>query len=176
MNGSAFPHPESSSVGESVPISQAAFSQLYDQYAPILFGIIAAIVGDESEAVRLLETTFVKIRLQFGHRPKSESQFIWLLSIARHTALEATKSQKKSDPSVRRFTSTGKLTAAIKNDTIASIAGRRTLAPTANELLDAVLFKDCTPEEAVSANGLPVSTARQQLRMAMQPFRTPKTV
>jgi hypothetical protein len=40
---------------------EGAFALLYDAYAPLLFGIIVRIVGDEKEAENLLQDTFVKI-------------------------------------------------------------------------------------------------------------------
>lgn len=158
--------PEISSANEPAAFDQAAFSSIYDQYAPILLGVIDAIVQDEAESVGLLETTFIQIRSQFGDfRPDRQPLFVWLLSIARSVALEAKQSPGKRGSSVRQLTVVGNLLEATP---IARITRPFSVL---NELLDAVLLRNCTPEEAVSSIGLPVATARQQLRLALRQFR-----
>ena len=164
--------PESLSPSEVVTINQTTFSQLYDQYAPALLGVISAIVGDETEAVRLLEVTFVRVRTEFGRtKPENQPLFVWLLSIARSVALDAVKNQQTiPDP-----TNTGKVMMVVSVSANASTDTGTQGSSSANDLLNAVLFRNCTPEEAVSAVGLPAATARQQLRQAMQQLRTPGT-
>lgn len=159
-------HPEPSIPPEFVALNRAAFSQLYDQYAPALLGVITAIVGDETEAARLLEVTFTEIRSQFGQsKPPGQPLFVWLLSMARRTASEASKSPKpkQPDPAALGLTDPEKKVRAPG-------------AHPTNELLAAVLFQNCTPEEAASLVGLPVETARQHLRLAMRQWRTSGTV
>lgn len=172
--------PESLSPGEVVTINQTTFSQLYDQYAPALLGVISAIVGDETEAVRLLEITFVRVRTEFGRtKPENQPLFVWLLSIARSTALEATEGQTKPGMTVLRFTDMGWVTTGSSTRNGPATAATDTHSPTPSpmsELLDAVLIKNCAPEEAASLVGLPVTTARQHLRSAMQQFRASGTV
>lgn len=175
-------HPDSSHREPSFPgsaaIDQVAFSRLYDQYAPALLGVIAATVRDEAEAIRLLEITFVKISAQFGQsRPASQPLFVWLLSIARSVASEAAKNSETAGPAHLQLTSTGQVDTVVINNLTAPVAGTQNPASSpVSELLDAVLYKNCTPEEAVSAFGLPVASARQQFRLAMQQLRASGTV
>lgn len=176
MTHSDSSHPEPSSPG-SVAIDQLTFSRLYDQYAPALLGVIAAIVHDEAEAIRLLESTFMKVSTQFEQaRPESQPLFIWLLSIARSLALEATKSPRTADLTNLRLTDTGRVDMVAMNKATAPVAGNRPALSPTNELLDAVLYKNCTLEEAASSVGLPVASARQQFRLAMQQLRRSGTV
>lgn len=164
-------HRESSSPG-SAAIDQVAFSRIYDQYAPALLGVITAMVRDEAEAIRLLEITFVKIGAQFGQsRPESQPLFVWLLSIARSVASETTESARTTGPAIFQLTGTGQMDTVVINKPTAPVAGTQPALSPRNELLDAVLYKNCTPEEAVSAVGLPVASARQQFRLAMQQLR-----
>lgn len=155
------------------PVSedQAHFSSLYDQYATKLLGIISTIVHDKTEAVRLLEITFTKIRSQLGQpRPAGQPVFIWLLTVARSTALEANQKAPKSARPAPLLSADGKVitgsvnTSDVKESKSVSFAGK--------DLIDAVLFQNCTPEEAVTKLGLPQEAARQQLRLAMQQLRT----
>ena len=176
MNRSSSSRPEPSSNG-IVLIDQAVFSQLYDQYAPALLGVIVATVRDEAQSIRALEATFVEIRLQYGRfKPESQPLFVWLLLIARRMALEAVKNQTETSSFALRLTDTGQV---MGESADASASVRETQSPAvspANKLLDAVLFRNCTPEEAASSAGLPVATARQQLRLAVQQLRTPGSV
>lgn len=170
MIRSDFSRSKPSSPGGSVAIDQVTFSQIYDQYAPALLGVITAIVRNEDEAVRLLEITFEQVCSRFEQfQPGRQPLFVWLLSIARSTALEAMKAPKKSDPLLPQFASIGN-----KPDVAVTDAQNAALSPT-NKLINAVLFENCTPEEAVLAIGLPVETARQQLRLTMQQLRTSRT-
>lgn len=158
-----------------VAIDQATFSQLYDRYAPALLGVITGIVCDEAEAVKVLSSTFAQIRLEFGKpRPGNQPLFVWLLSIARTNALEAKKSQSPSTPPAPQRRDAGNQILGLlpsKNGRSAVVTGRKPVQSPVNELINAVLFRNCTPEEAASSIGLPVDTARQQLRLAMQELR-----
>jgi DNA-directed RNA polymerase specialized sigma24 family protein len=143
---------------------------VYDRYAPLLLGVIMKIVMDKDEAISLLEQTFVKIhsdiaQFQAGKQPL----FTWLLSIARCKALEALKERKQVPVTMLTMTTTGKVVPLSMNTTAVPAN-----SPDARlkELLDSVLYKNCTPEEAAAAVGLPVETARQQLRLAMQLMRS----
>ena len=177
MTLSDFSQPTSPSTHNASPLDPATFSQLYDQYASALLGVIAAIVCDETEALRLLEITFTRIRLQFSEpRSKNQPLFVWLLSIARATALDARKSHDKMAVPVFRLTDSGKVvreTATPGSSTTFLSSTSTVLASSTQALLNAVLFKNCTPEEAASSIGMPVATARQQLREAVQQLRTP---
>ena len=158
-------------------LDQDAFSQLYDQYAPTLLGVIAAIVCDETEAERLLEITFTRIRLRFSEvRSNNQPLFVWLLSIARTTALESTQQQRKPKVPVFKLTESGGVVADVliqRNVPVFFTSTRTLVSSSMRALLDAVLLKNCTPEEAASSIGMPVATARKQLREAMQQLRTP---
>lgn len=151
----------------------SAFSALYDRYASVILGVIKRIVEDEQDAIRLLEVTFVKGRSQISEfQPARQPLFTRLLTIARHTALDALKARKAVHSPVVQLTSSGKVFIPDQNNTTSkSCASTRPVDFRLKELLDTVLFKNCTPEEASATLGLPVDLARQQLRLAVQQLR-----
>lgn len=155
--------------------NQLAFSTLYDRYAAILLGIITKIISDKTEAITLLETTFTRIREQIDEfRPGKQPLFLWLFQIARTTAQEALKERQKAKAVSIQLTGDGKV---IRPDWTQnrSKAGIEPAEPQWKTFIEAILFKNCTPEEAATSVGLPVETVRQQLRFAMQQLRnTPK--
>ena len=159
--------------GGAMVDNQLDFSTLYDRYAPALLGVILRIISDEREAHTLLETTFRKVRSEIGHfKPEKQPVFTWLLQIARSTALEALNERRQVPEPVMQLTATGNVITRHKNTTpepadfVANTTDSRL-----SLLLDSVLFKNCTPEEAAVSVGLPVETVRQQLRLAMQQLR-----
>jgi len=91
-----------------------------------------------------------------------------LLSLTRKTIADALQARSKVPSPAFQLTSTGNVTLS-PNRTVPAGSFRTGSTDTQlKELLDAVLFKKCTPEEAAHSIGLPVETARQQLRLAMQ--------
>lgn len=155
--------------------NQLAFSALYDRYAPLLLGIITPIVhNNELEATMLLEKTFVKVRLQITQfKPEEQSLFIWLLRIGRQTAVDALMERKKQWPSSLQLTATDGVLASSSQHSTPALVQTAAVSDDLQlkKLLDAVLFKNCTPEEAAVSLGLPAESAKQQLRLAMQQIR-----
>lgn len=148
----------------------SAFAALYDQYASILLGVITKIIHDEQEALSLLETTFKKVRTRIKEfQPGKQPLFVWLLIIARCTAIDALMSRKAVKASTLRVTTSGRVVLSSSQQTNTPVHPSDLQR---KALVDAVLFKNCTPEEAAVSLDIPTEIARQQLRLAMQQFRT----
>ncbi|WP_425290709.1 RNA polymerase sigma factor [Spirosoma linguale] len=150
------------------------FATLYDRYAPALLGVITRIVSDNELAIELLATTFINVRSEIStYRPEKQPIFSWLLVVARRIALDALREQAQSSTRVVQLTSTGKVVALPTNWPKAPVrSAADETNPKLTELLNSVLFKNCTPEEAARTLGLPVETARQQLRQALKQLRS----
>ncbi|MVM30858.1 sigma-70 family RNA polymerase sigma factor [Spirosoma sp. HMF4905] len=156
--------------------NQLAFSKLYDRYGAILLGIIMKIVFDKTEAVSLLETTFTTIRLRIDQfRPGKQPLFLWLLQIARSTALEALNEHGRAKTVPLQLTKTGEIINPAWQKSSPNLSGDRLtnlVDSQSKALLDSILFENCTPEEAANSIGIPVELARQKLRVALQQLRT----
>ncbi len=65
--------------------SRTRLLDLYDQYAPALYGLLLRILKDPSQADHLLERTFVKVGevLQSNQLPPATNRLSWLLTLAR---------------------------------------------------------------------------------------------
>lgn len=152
-----------------------AFSALYDRYAASLLGVITKIVhDDELEASVLLEKAFVKIQSQIVHVDSAkQSLFVWLLDISRQTAIDALKERRTQSRSATQLTATNqvRITPPHKRTSNSVPVVTDSIDPQLKKLLDSVLFKSCTPEEAAASLGIPAESARQQLRLAMQQIR-----
>ena len=160
--------------GGRTSTKQVDFSALYDRYAPALLGIITRIISDEKEAVKLLEVTFTKVWSEIDQfKPEKQPIFTWLLTIARTTALNALDNRRKTETPVFQLTETGKVVPLQKDSTPAPVGfSRDSTDPRLTELFTSVLFKNCLPEEAAASIGMPIESARQELRLAMQQLRS----
>ncbi|MES3016842.1 MAG: sigma factor [Bacteroidota bacterium] len=87
-----------SSVKVSQSTDSTAYSSLYDNYAPVLYGVIFRIVKDQATAERLLEKTILKIwKTRAAHDAKKLAFSTWMINIARNFAtFEATDNKKDS--------------------------------------------------------------------------------
>ena len=72
-----------------------AFHQLHRRYRVALLGSIQLIVNDAEQANDLLQDTFVKVWQRFHlYDPAKSGLFNWLLTVARHTALDFARRNK----------------------------------------------------------------------------------
>ncbi len=153
---------------------QLDFSILYDRYAPVLLGVIMKIISDKTEALAILETTFTKVLSEIGmFNADKQPVFVWLLTIARSAASDALNARKQVLIPVFQLTTSGNVITS-PTSVVSLVTGFGANSPSGQlkELLDSVLFKNCTPEEAATSVGIPVDMARRQLRLAMQQLRT----
>ncbi len=173
MSRQTVSHQNSDASGEHTVTKQLDFSTLYDRYAPALLGVITRIVSDKDESIRLLESTFMKVRLEINQfNAEKQPVFAWLLNIARKEAAEFLNQREKGQTAVFELSANGKVMPLQKNTTPAPRPFRSDLTdPRLTELVDSVLFENCTPEEAAGSVGFPVELARQQLRRAVQQLR-----
>ncbi|MEP7318586.1 MAG: sigma-70 family RNA polymerase sigma factor [Panacibacter sp.] len=73
----------------------SAFAELYDKYAPALFGIIYKIVHDTSIGEELLQDVFVKVWKNIERYDAGKGTlFTWMLNIARNTCLDYLRSSE----------------------------------------------------------------------------------
>jgi len=76
-----------------------AFESLYDKYAAPLYTVILQILRTKEEAENVLKKVFTTIRNKVGEYDSEKgSIFIWMLHIARTTALAEIKSRNHTVP------------------------------------------------------------------------------
>ncbi|AKQ45618.1 hypothetical protein TH63_08095 [Rufibacter radiotolerans] len=75
--------------------NQTALSQVYDQYAAILLGVVTRIVHSPEIAEEVLKETFIAICTRIEVYDPSASRFLtWALALARGISIEAVKTGK----------------------------------------------------------------------------------
>lgn len=76
----------------------SGYEELYDNYAPLLYGIIYHIVKDQIMAEKVLEDTIVKIwKDKSSYESDTLNFFTWIMSIARSMAINTNNQYNKNN-------------------------------------------------------------------------------
>lgn len=156
-----------------------AFSYLYDNYSPALFGVINQIVRDKDAAADVLQEVFVNIWKKIGSYDESKGRlFTWMLNIARNAAIDKIRSKPyqnslKNQPLSETVNS---LSAnVVVNPQVDDFGLRRMvnkLKEEHRELIELSFFKGFTHEEISKILSLPLGTVKTRIRSALIQLRT----
>jgi RNA polymerase sigma-70 factor, ECF subfamily len=150
---------------------------LYEQYAPLLYGLIYKMVRDTATAEDLLQETFIKIWKNIDQFDAGKASFVtWLMTIARYTAIDYIRSRthrqqlKNQGLENVEYDSRGQFSMPV-----AETAGLRNLVsalePKYREVIELIYFKGYTQDEAAKALDLPLGTLKTRARYALQMLR-----
>jgi len=157
--------------------TRESFAELYDKYSPALYGIICKIINDATAAEDVLQEAFVKIWKNIDNYTEEKgSLFTWVLSIARHTAIDYLRS--KQHKFRQQIQNSGEHEyidrhAPVVAETVASgyrnIIAR--LEPKYRQVLDLVYFFGYTQDEVSKILDLPLGTVKTRARTGLQMLR-----
>ena len=149
---------------------------LYDEYSPVLYGVILKIVKSQKSAEQVIQEAFVKIWEGAEHHKNSKCQlFTWLINIARKTAIEHIRS---SDGNMEQLES--KISSETKIGTQRFFDNpevgpkkllKSKLIPDSKAIIDLIYFSGYTYEEIAEEIGLPKGEVNKRVRMAMIQLR-----
>lgn len=152
--------------------SQGAFNQVYEMYAPTLYGIILKIVKSEENAQDILQESFIKIWKNIDAYDASKGTlFTWMLRIARNTAIDHIRSKKNQDKiridddfvHIQKIPSDEKTSDHIGlRDVISS------LKPEYQHVIETVYIYGYTQEQASEKLNLPIGTVKSRIRKAIK--------
>jgi len=157
--------------------TRESFDELYEKYSPALYGIICKIVNDATAAEDVLQESFVKIWKNIDNYTEEKgSLFTWVLSIARHTAIDYLRSKQYKYRSQIQNTDINEYIekhTSIPAETEAS--GYRNiiakLEPKYRQVLDLVYFFGYTQDEVSKILDLPLGTVKTRARTGLQILR-----
>jgi len=156
-----------------------AFSYLYNNYSPALYGIINQIVPDKDIAADVLQDVFINIWKKISFYDETKGRlFTWMLNIARNAAIDKIRSKTYQN--------------SLKNqplpETVSSIIGNTVVDPQINdiglkklvnklkkehrELIELSYFQGFTHEEISKLLNLPLCTVKTRIRSALTQLRT----
>ncbi|SDM65251.1 RNA polymerase sigma-70 factor, ECF subfamily [Catalinimonas alkaloidigena] len=154
-----------------------AMGLLYDQYAPMLYGILVRMLRDEAMAQEVLHVSLINVWTQRAHYDPARGRlFTWLVTLCRHTALDALRSgvsQGRTRP--HQHTGEAQQGLPLRTETYGDGMGlTRVLVPLEDhyrDVIDLIYFEGLTPAEVQQRLNLPLGTVKSRLRTALQHLR-----
>ena len=156
-----------------------AFSYLYDNYSPALFGVINQIISNKEVAADVLQDVFVNIWKKIGLYDDTKGRlFTWMLNIARNAAIDKLRSRSYQD-SLKNQPLTENVN-TIKSNSVVNpqqndIGLKKQVSRLREEyrvLIDLSYFQGFTHEEISKILNLPLGTVKTRIRSALTQLRT----
>ena len=166
-------------VSQLLQQNDQAFSYLYDNYSPALFGVINQIISNKEIAADVLQDVFVNIWKKIGLYDDTKGRlFTWMLNIARNAAIDKLRSRSyqdslKNQPLAENVNTITANSAAnpLQND----IGLRKQVGKLKEEyrvLIDLSYYQGFTHEEISKILNLPLGTVKTRIRSALTQLRT----
>jgi RNA polymerase sigma-70 factor (ECF subfamily) len=158
--------------------NEQAFSYLYDNYSPALFGIISQIIPDKDLATDILQDVFINIwRKIDSYDPAKGRLFTWMLNIARNAAIDKIRSRPyqdslKNQPLAENVNTN---TANSVNADVNDVGLKKLISKLKQEyrvVVDLSYFQGFTHEEISKLLEIPLGTVKTRIRSALIQLRT----
>ena len=160
---------------------KAAFGQLYDRYAGLLFSIAMRVLRNESDAQDVIQEVFVQIWNKAASYDASVGKPLnWFITITRHRSIDRLRASN------RRFEYVHELTAALEEESPdpswspeVDLSERSIVVRTALQVLPAeqreaiemAFFGGLTHEQIASRVHQPLGTIKARIRRGMLKLR-----
>jgi RNA polymerase sigma-70 factor (ECF subfamily) len=159
--------------------NEQAFSYLYNNYSPALYGIINQIVPDKDIAADVLQDVFINIWKKISFYDENKGRlFTWMLNIARNAAIDKIRSKQyqnslKNQPLPEIVNSI--MANTVVNPQVNDIGLKKLinkLKQEYRELIELSYFQGFTHEEISKLLNLPLGTVKTRIRSALTQLRT----
>jgi len=157
--------------------SRKGFSELYDKYSAVLYGIICRIIKDTTAAEDVLQEAFVKVWKNIEQYDEGKGTFFtWLLNITRYTAIDHLRSrQHKQELRNQSLGDNEYIQDTFYVHINEEYTGLRNLVaklePKYREIIDLVYFWGYTQDDVSKMLNLPLGTVKTRARMGLQILR-----
>lgn len=163
---------------------KVAFAQLYDRFAPPIFGLLLHILRSHAEAEEVLQDAFWQVWKQaFRFEAERGSPFTWVVTIARRKAIDRLRANARHLTRINEAQAAGvadefdALTGFEKAETRdTGTAVREALALLRTDervAIQLAFFDGLSHVEIATALGLPVGTVKARIRRGMAKLQRP---
>jgi RNA polymerase sigma-70 factor, ECF subfamily len=157
----------------------SALEHLYDRHARLAYGLAYRMVSDSNVAEDIVQEAFVNIWRQApSYDPRRGAVKTWLLSIVHHRAIDWLRSRANRRTDVQLDLVEHTLAVGDTWQTVAANVERETvrkavaaLPPEQQRTVELAYFAGLSQPEIASQMGVPLSTVKGRMRMAMQKLR-----
>jgi RNA polymerase sigma-70 factor (ECF subfamily) len=151
---------------------QGAFGALYDQLAPLVFGVSKRVLHDSSYAEEVTQEVFLELWRQAPRFDGSRGSVrAWAATIARRRAVDRVRSEQarrdrhRADAAVVDAPPPATDEVAIDRDLCArAAAALEQLSPPQRQALELAYFGGCTHVEIADRLGIALGTAKTRVR------------
>jgi|AntRauTorckE5430_2_1112549.scaffolds.fasta_scaffold09310_2 RNA polymerase sigma-70 factor (ECF subfamily) len=156
---------------------KSAISDLYDEYAPSMYGIAMRIVKAEALAQDVVQETFTKVwKNAAAYDRKKGTLFTWLLNITRNGAIDKTRSaafrrMQTSVPVDDKLKNDNQLSTNQKTDQIGLKDFVNELEEKYREVIELAYFHGYTQPEIAEHLQLPIGTVKSRVRIGLRELR-----
>lgn len=148
-----------------------AFNHLYDKYAPALYSVVLQIVKDRETASKVVKDVFIHVWRQIGdYDPAKERFFIWVLKMARQSAINETKSRNYRQNSHQLPANKDELLELTEHSETDDCGLKKLffkLKEEQNMLIDLCYFKDYSEDQIARTLGIPQETVNKKIKVAL---------
>lgn len=157
----------------------AAFEYLYDHYSSALYGVVFRILRNEKISEEVLQDSFLRIWERIHQYDASRGTlFTWMVNVARHLAIDKTRSKE-----ISREKKTGSIDTLVHTvDTedaddrnIETIGIKEVLKVLPSEqqfVVEYLYFRGYSQSELAEDFNIPLGTIKTRLRTALQKLRS----
>lgn len=157
---------------------EQAFGYLYENYSPVLYGVVLRVVNQEEAANDTLQEVFVKIWKNIDSYDATKGRlYTWMLNIARNTAIDMLRSKNyKYDKKIQNFENTvhkdvDNLSSSPSINHIGLEKVLKELKEEQQVIIHLAYFKGYTQEEIAKELDMPLGTVKTRIRNALIKLR-----
>jgi RNA polymerase sigma-70 factor (ECF subfamily) len=156
-----------------------AFGAAYDEYAPLLYGLLLRIVQDAGDAQEILQETFLAA---WNDAPKFDasrgSEIAWLISMARSRGIDRVRAKRRRGDREQEAAREISTATSDVDDPVAFREIRTAVRSALQELpeaqrsaLELAYFDGLSQSEIASRLGEPLGTIKTRTNLAMKKLR-----
>jgi len=156
---------------------KTAIAEVYDAYAPSLYGIALHVVKSEGIAQDVVQETFIKVwKNAATYDTRKGTLFTWLLNITRNGAIDKTRSaafqrRRKVEPVNEYLKNDYKLSTKQNTDQIGLRSFVNQLEEKYRDIIELAYFQGYTQQEIADHLDLPVGTVKSRVRIGLRELR-----
>lgn len=181
------PAPDLSALGDDELLAliaarhEAALGALYDRYIRLIYGLALRITGDRQTAEEVVQDVFQSVWQTAGSfQPGLGKASAWMTGIARHRAIDATRSKRERSRAREQALPTSipldegslperAVTQRLERDQIRAALG--TLPSNQRQAIELAYYGGLTRNEIAESLGEPVGTVKTRLRLGLLKLR-----
>nr|MBS0038355.1 RNA polymerase sigma factor [Saprospiraceae bacterium] len=169
---------EEALVNSLVLREEKAFDELYDRFAPALYGSVLKITGDKNLASDILQESFVKIWQKIDTYDTSKGKlYTWMFQIVRNTALDKVRLKynkveiQTDDLAVFTEAAIEKSSHTLNEDQVGLQEVVNNLNKDQRIIIDLAYFGGFTQDEISKKLGIPLGTVKTRARSGLKALR-----